>query len=348
MNDRLDIRNEPPATLAATFSAGLLLVALVLAAGCGKSSGDGDRVRLGMMPKLIGIGYFDAAEKGAREAAAELDIELVYDGPADARNEDQIRIIDGWVAQGMDVVAVAPNDPEGIAKTLKSAKGNGVTVLSWDTDANPQTSQRRFFVNQAENQAIARSMVDVMVQGQADRGVPLAGKYLIVSGTPTASNQNIWMRHMKQYIQEKYPEIELLPHLTPGEDQQRAQEQTATALNAHGDLKGIWGITSVALPAAAKAVVDAKKSEQIYVTGLSVPSLMKDFIHDGSVEKFVLWNVVDLGYLTVHVAHRLQAGDLEPGTYDFGRLKGIEVREDEVILGPPMIFDKNNVDDFDF
>jgi rhamnose transport system substrate-binding protein len=317
--------------------------------GCGKGSGDGDSsVRIGMMPKLVGISYFDAAEKGAREAAKELDVELVYDGPVAARNEDQIRMLDGWVAHGMDVVAVAPNDPDGIARTLKSADEVGVTVLSWDTDANPKTSARQVFVNQAENKAIAEAMVDVMVQGQADRGVPLAGKYLIVSGTPTASNQNTWMEFMKKYIDEKYPEIELLPHLTPGEDRQKSQEQTSTALNAHGDLKGIWGITSVALPAAAKAVADANKVDQIYVTGLSLPSLMRDFIHDETVEKFVLWNVVDLGYLTVHVAKELHDGKLKPGRRDFGRLKGIEVRENEVILGLPMIFDKNNVDHFDF
>ena len=76
--------------------------------------------------------------------------------------------------------------------------------------------------------------------------------------------------------------------------------------------------------------------------------MMRDFVHDGTVEKFVLWNVVDLGYLTVHVAKQIHEGELKPGTQDFGRLKGIEVRENEVILGPPLIFDKDNVDDFDF
>lgn len=327
----------------------VLSAAALLVGGCGTKNGSSDsQLRIGMMPKLIGIGYFDAAEKGAREAAKELDVELVYDGPVDARNEDQIRMLDGWVAQGMDVIAVAPNDPDGIARTLKSANDAGATVLSWDTDATAKTSKRRLFVNQAENRAIARAMVDVMVQGQADRGVPLAGKYLIVSGTPTASNQNTWMKFMKEYVDEKYPEIELLPHLTPGEDRQKSQEQTSTALNAHGDLKGIWGITSVALPAAAKAVADANKADQIYVTGLSLPSMMRDFVHDGTVEKFVLWDVVDLGYLTVHVAKKLHEGELKPGTYDFGRLKGIEVRQSEVILGPPLVFDKSNVDDFDF
>ncbi len=317
------------------------------AAGCKSRNADGP-LRIGMMPKLVGIGYFDAAETGAREAAAELGVALIYDGPVDARNEDQIRMLDTWVAQGVDVVAVAPNDPDGISRTLKSAADAGVSVLSWDTDANPSASQRQVFVNQAENQRIAEAMVDVMVEGLKARGVGIAGEYLIVSGTPTASNQNTWMEIMRTYIAKKHPEIKLLQHLTPGEDQQKAQEQTVAALNEYGDLKGIWGITSVALPAAAKAVADAGKTDQVYVTGLSVPSLMRDFVHDDVVEKFVLWDVVDLGYLTVHVAKRLNDGNLSVGTHDFGRLKNIEVREDQVILGPPLIFDKSNIDDYDF
>jgi ABC-type sugar transport system substrate-binding protein len=156
------------------------------------------------------------------------------------------------------------------------------------------------------------------------------------------------MESMKAYIAKEHPEIKLLQHLTPGEDQQKAQEQTVAALNEYGDLKGIWGITSVALPAAAKAVADAGKTDQVYVTGLSVPSLMRDFVQDDVVEKFVLWDVVDLGYLTVHVAKRLNDGNLSVGIHDFGRLKNIEVREDQVILGPPLIFDKSNIDDYDF
>jgi ABC-type sugar transport system substrate-binding protein len=329
---------------------GGLALAFVLAAlslRCAGPDRDG-APRIAMIPKLVGIGYFEATERGAREAARELNLELVYDGPTDARTEDQIKMIDGWMAQGFDVIAVAPNDPEAISRTLRSAGESGALVLTWDTDANPELSKRSVFVNQAPNRAIGHTLVDLMAEGVRAQGTSLAGDYLIVSGTPTASNQNTWMKYMRERIREKYPEMHLLQHLTPGEDQQKCQEQTAEALSAYPDLKGIWGITSVSFPAVAKAVRDANKVGQIQVTGLGMPEQMREYVKDGTVREFCLWDPVDLGYLTIRVAHRLQTGPLPPGRHDFGRLKGVEVREGEVLLGPPLIFDVGNIDDYDF
>lgn len=336
----------------------LALVALVgfaaLSASCSSdrstssTATSSGTLRVAMLPKLVGISYFDATQRGADEAAQELKINLLYDGPTEARADDQARMIHGWVAQGVDVIAVAPNDPEAVSSALRGARDANVQVITWDTDANAKNSGRQWFVNQAPNEAIARALVDVMLDGlrRADR--PLAGKYLIVSGTATASNQNTWMELMRKLLADEHPEMELLPHLTPGEDQRNAQEQTAESLAAHAQLRGIWGITSVALPAAARATRDAGRTKDVYVTGLSLPSLMREYIEDGTVEKFVLWDAVDLGYLTVQVAHRLQQGPLTAGRHDFGRLKDILVRDDQVILGAPVVFDRENLDRYQF
>jgi ABC-type sugar transport system substrate-binding protein len=338
----------------------IVLLLFPLMPGCGgsKSSTDGNgtsasaasgsSLRIGMMPKLMGISFFDATGRGAKEAAAELGVELVYDGPTEARSEDQIRMLDGWVAQGFDVIAIAPNDPDGVARTLRNAQEAGVTVVTWDTDANPETSKRPLFVNQCMPELIGYALVDVMAEGIERRGGELAGDYLIVSGTATAANQNIWMDFMRRRIAEKYPEIKLLEPLYPGEDHQKSQEQAAEAVAANPDIKGIWGITSVSLPAVAKVVRDAGRAEQIFVTGLSLPNTMREYIKDGTIDEFVLFSPVDLGYLTVHVAKRLAEGGLDAGTYNFGRLTDIEVRDGQAILGPPLIFNSDNIDEYDF
>ena len=322
----------------------LYLAFVCLAGGCGKSRDEEKgpkKLRIGMMPKLVGIGYFNACETGAQEAASELGVDLVYDGPAKDSVEEQSQMIDLWSASGFDVIAVAPNDPEVISPVLKRAKELGVVTLTWDADANPTASGRATFVNQAPTEAIGNTLVDVMAEGIGGKG-----KTVIVTGSATSPNQNAWMKVMKARIEEKYPEIVLLPTIVPNENLSRARQLTADVLTAHPDLKGIWGITSVALPGAAEAVRQAGKSDAVYVTGLSLPSTTAGYVKDGTVPKFVLWNPIDLGYLTVHVAQRTSEAALPPGEYDFGRLKGIRVTEREVILGPPMIFDKDNIDDF--
>ena len=306
-------------------------------------------LRIGVMPKLVGISYFEATGKGVREAGEELNINVHYDGPTSAIHEDQVRMLNTWMAQDFDVLAVAPNDPDAISSTLRSAAREDFTVMTWDTDAGPENSRRQIFVNQASNEAIAETMVNIMVEGLKEQGKSPAGKFLIVSGTPTASNQNIWIKFMRARIEKEYPQMVLLETLMPGEDQSKAQEMTTAALNSHGDIAGIWGLTSVAVPGAAKAVEDAGKSSKIFVTGVGLPSSMKPFVERGACSKFALWNPVDLGYLTVYVAHHLKTkGELAEGTYDFGRIKGVVVKDGQAILGPPIIFTKENIDDFHF
>jgi rhamnose transport system substrate-binding protein len=326
----------------------LVLVGLVSLAvgGCGTSGsrpGEPQPLKMGLMPKLLGISYFTASEKGAREAAAELGIDLDFDGPAVDSAEEQVKLIDRWIAQGYDMIAVAANDPELIAPALRRAKQAGVTILTWDADANPEASGRETFVNQAPIGEIGSTLVDIL--GEALHG---EGKTVIVTGSATSPNQNAWMKAMHERIAAKYPKLKLLETLVSDEDQSKAYRLSQDVINAHPDLAGIWAITSVSLPGAAKAVRDAGKAEAIFVTGLSLPNTMREYVEDGTIKQFVLWSPVDLGYLTVHVAKLLHDKRLASGEQIIGRLKNIRVSPGEVLLGPPKVFDRENVGSYDF
>ena len=340
---------------AATLSLAVLTLCLV---SCGKRDTSADRspssgasgktLKIGMMPKLMGISFFDATGRGAKEAASELGVELVYDGPTEDNVEQQAEMVNTWVAQGFDVIAIAPNDPDSIAPTLKDAREAGCVVLTWDTDANPEASERQLFINHTPNEGIAQALIDMMVEDAGDADGKLRGKFVIISGTTTAANQNTWMSLMIPKLQQEHPECELLETLYPTENERKARTQTADLLEARSDLKGIWAITSVALPAAAKAIQDAGKSGKVALTGLSMPSLMREYVKSGTVNKFALFNVDDLGYLTVQMAKRLAEGEIEDGVIDVGRISGVTIKDQEVILGSPLVFDKSNIDNFQF
>jgi len=337
----------------------LLLIGLALS-GCGPAGPEakdgipgaspaltpapaGRFLRMGMMPKRLGNSYFIACRRGAEEAARELGISLTYDGPSVDKVELQAQMIDEWIAQGYNIIAVSPNDPELIAPALKRARETGIVTLTWDADANAKTSGRAVFVNQAPAEDVGNLLVDLMAGATNSRG-----KTVIVTGSETSPNQNAWIAAMKRRMEEKYPDMLLLETLAPEEDQSRARQMTLDVLNAHPDLSGIWALTALALPAAAEAVSQAGRSGKVYVTGLSVPSAVRSYVQDGTIKRFVLWNPVDLGYLTVQVARRLDEKKLVPGHGDFGRLHAVEVTEDQVLLGPPLVFDKSNIDQHDF
>ncbi len=340
------------------FIQGLSALLFMAIVGCGDSShaptaqssspkspaaGQVKKLRVGMMPKLVGIDYFNECRKGAEEAARELGIELIYDGPSQDKVELQVQMIEEWIALGYDVIAVSPNDPEVIAPSLRRARDAGAVVLTWDADANPASSGRSVFVNQAPVRAIGEKLVDLMAEA-----IGSEGKTVIVTGSATSPNQNAWMKAMKAHLEEKYPKIQLLETLVPDENQNRARQMTLDVITAHPDLAGIWGITSVSLPGTAEAVRQAEKSGKIFVTGLSLPSTVRTYVKDGTIPRFVLWSPADLGYLTIHAAHALTEKSLQQGEQSFGRLQGVKVENDEVILGPPLVFDKDNIDKYSF
>jgi ABC-type sugar transport system substrate-binding protein len=326
--------------------AGVLLLALPLA-GCGGNSGrpSGKAVKVGFIPKLIGIPYFNACERGAREAANELGLELVYNGPTSTDVNAQNQLIDQWAAAGeVDCLCVACNDPDQIVRALQRARKKKIPVITYDADSQPEA--RDLFVNQATYDRVAEMMVDSMADQLTPRG---AGEVGILTSSVQAPNQSQWARRVKAYAAKKYPEMKLLPETEHGENRDLGITKAKALIQANPDLKGIIGLTSVAVPAAAEAVRQLGRKGQIKVGGVSTPRDMKDYVLDGTVHDFVLWSPIDLGYLTVYVADLKRKGQVpDNGTIKAGRLGEIHVKDREVLLGEPMRFDKSNIDKYDF
>lgn len=332
-------------------------VIAALAAGCSQpptasTTGDtatatgGDTTyTIGVMPKLTGIAFFNATEKGAKDAATDLGVNVVFDGPVTPSVEDQVTMLTNWIAQGFDAIAIAPNDPDAIAPVLERARKRGIKVVTWDADAKP--AARDYFVNQATNTAVAHTLMDLIADGAGPDA-----KYIIITGTLTADNQNKWMAEMETYRQEKYPQMTNLSETpkAPGEDEAKAMQVTLDSLKAYPDMNAIIAITSVALPGAAEALRKSGAADRVYLTGLTTPNIMKDYIKDGTVEKFALWNAEDLGYLAVYAAVASLRGDLNPGdaSFEAGRIGEVQVEGDAIILGDPIVFDATNIDNYDF
>lgn len=319
-----------------------LTLAFVIATGAPAQE---KKLVIGVMPKLKGIDYFNATEKGAKKAAEELGVEVVFDGPSTNDVTQQSKMVETWITKKYDAIAIAPNDPDAIGVALKKARKRGVKVVTWDADA--KADARDFFVNQAAADAVAKSLVDLMAQQ-----VSPEAKYIIVTGSLTAANQNIWMAEMEKYRAATYPKMTNLS-ATPKaseEDQALATQVTIDSLKAYPDLQGIFAITSVALPGAAEALRKAGVANKVFLTGLATPKAMSQYVKDDTCRKFVLWNPEDLGYLAVQAAVASVRGTLKAGAADFeaGHLGKVQLKGDEILLGTPLVFDKANIDQFNF
>jgi rhamnose transport system substrate-binding protein len=297
------------------------------------------------VPKLIGIGYFDATSKGIAEAAAELDMTATTDGPVEANIDDQITVIDNYITQGVDGILFAANDPVAIAPVLRKALEAGINVVGYDANSEPDA--RQWFVNQAEFNGIAKAMIDSLA---AEVGEDAS--FAIVTSTFTTPNQARWIAEMSAYAASCHPNLKWLETVEAQEDNILSFNQANTLINKYGDeLKGILGMTSVATPASADAVTQAGQCGKIAVVGLATPNAMKPYVDADCVKSVVLWNPVDLGYAAAHVLRAAADQTLKPGdtSVKAGRLGELQViNGSEILLGAPFIFTKENVGDFNF
>ena len=300
------------------------------------------QLTIAMMPKSKGNAYFIACQQGAEEAAKELGDKLLWDGPTDPDPAKQNEIVETWITRGVDAIAVSVENRQGLSTVLRKARQAGIKVITWDADADPDA--RDFFVNQATPQGIGYALMD-----NAARVLGGKGDFAIITASLTAANQNEWMKYIEERRVAKYPDIHMVT-LRPCDDlQTKAFDEANTILNAHPDVKLIMAISSPAVPGAAEAVKQAGRTD-VKVIGLGLPNENKKYIHEGVTDSIVLWNTVDLGYLAVYAADATANGSLKPGATSVtaGRLGKMEVKGDNVLLGTPFTFNKDNVDQFNF
>ncbi|HEX6045369.1 MAG TPA: substrate-binding domain-containing protein [Pyrinomonadaceae bacterium] len=306
------------------------------------STPDGRKMVIAMMPKAKGDPYFISCKLGAEEAAKELGVELLWDGPTDLDPAKQNEVVEAWITRGVDAIAVSVENKEGISTVLRKARERGIKVVTWDADA--EKDARDFLINQATPQGIGYTLTD-----EAARILNGKGEFAIVTASLSAANQNEWIKYIKERMAQKYPDLKLVATQPSEGDRDRAFSETQTLLKVYPNVKLIMAIAAPAVPGAAEAVKQSGRTD-VKVTGLSLPNMCKPYIKAGVADSIVLWNTGDLGYLTVYAANALTKGEMKRGDNKImaGRLGQIEVVDDEVRLGQPFIFNKENIDRFNF
>jgi rhamnose transport system permease protein len=300
----------------------------------------GKRPVVAMMPKSKGDPYFISCRAGAEEAAKEAGVDLIWDGPTGLDAAKQNEVVEGWITRGVDAIAVSVENSAGISTVLRKARARGIKVVTWDADAAPDA--RDYFINQATPEAIGFTLVD-----EGARLLGGKGEFAIITGPLSAANQNAWMEFMHKRVAEKYPAMKLAAMRPSDDDRDKAFAETQTILKVYPKVKLIVTISAPAVPGSAEAVQQAGRKD-VFVIGLSLPNLCKRYVHDGVVQAVVLWNTKDLGYLTVYTAALLVEGRTGKDSLQAGRLGTVEVRGSQVILGKPLIFNKANIDQYDF
>ena len=321
------------------LTAGLSLAASLF----GTSAMAQDDMRIALVVKALGIGFFEAAAEGAKEAAEELGgVEIIYTGPTDTTAEGQIEVINSLIAQGVDAIAVSSNDTDALVPTLQKAMQRGITVISWDSGVAPEG--RQVHLNPSSNPLIGNMIIKLA----ADH-LPDGGDVAVLSATTTSTNQNIWIEEMTKVMGD-YPGINVVATVYGDDLADKSYREATGLMQSYPDLDAIIAPTSVGIVAAAQAVADAGKIGEVNVTGLGLPSEMAGAIESGASKSFAIWNPIDLGYSATYIAHALASGaaTAEPGAeISIGRVGTITLDDtNSAAMADPFVYDASNIEQF--
>ncbi len=313
----------------------------------GEEQGASD-LTITFIPKQLNNPYTDVVlgggETGAEEAGfAEWNIV----GPLDASASSQVSFINAETQAATDVIVIAANDPDAVCSALNEARDGGASIVAFDSDANPDC--RDVFISQVVAEDVAKIQVEMIAEQ-----IGGSGDIAILSATANATNQNEWIKFMEEELASNpdYADINLVAKVYGDDDDTKSFQEAQGLLQAHPDLKGIISPTTVGIAATARYLSTSEYKGEVALTGLGLPNEMRSFVKDETVSEFALWDPAQLGYVAAYAGKALADGTIsgEVGdTFSAGEMGEREVGENGiVIVGPPVRFNADNIDEYDF
>ncbi|MDB2369159.1 rhamnose ABC transporter substrate-binding protein [Octadecabacter sp.] len=320
-----------------------LVAGLGLAAGMmGTTAMAQENMRIAIVVKALGIGFFEAAAEGAEEAAAELgNVDIIYTGPTDTTAEGQIEVINSLIAQGVDAIAISANDPDAVVPALRRAMDRGITVISWDSGV--AEAGRQMHLNPSSTDLIGNTIIKLAADHMPD-----GGEIAFLSASATATNQNAWIEAAEAVLP-NYDGVDLVATVYGDDLSDKSYREAEGLMASHPDLKAIIAPTTVGILAACQAVTDAGKIGEINVTGLGLPSEMAGCVDSGATESFAIWNPIDLGYSATMLAAAIANGaEVAPGAeISIGRVGSVTLDDtNSAAMSDPFTYDSSNIDQF--
>lgn len=346
--------------IAAIAAIGVGALAFSGCSASGTPNGDGGdgaaAAQIAFIPKLTGVGFFEAGGQGAVAAGKELGLDVQYLGAPEASAAKQVELINTYVGQGFDAIIVSSTTPDGLCQSLDKARAQGVVTLTWDSDVNPEC--RQFYISQGTPEQLGKLLVDMALEdNEASEATKVAFHY----SSPTVTDQNQWAEVAKSIIA-KDTKWQVIDTIFSENQTEQAVQQAEALINANPDLKIIIAPDANALPGTAQALENLGR-EDITLVGFSTPNAMKEYIKNGTLKRFALWDAQAQGALSVHIAdyllkgNKLNVGDTVnvPGFGDLevqpNSVQGYDYEAEGngiIVMPERTVFTAENIDNFDF
>jgi simple sugar transport system substrate-binding protein len=279
---------------------GAAAIAAVLAGTSGMSFAQ-DQKKMVTVVKIAGIPWFNALENGMKKAGTDFGIDASVVGPAHLDPAQQVELLEGLIAQKVDVIGLVPIDVKMAEPVLKRAQEAGIPVI---THEGPEQGGRTWNVELIDSVVFGEVQMRKLAKEMGEEG-----EYAVYVGSLTTPLHNIWADAAIAYQKANYPNMKLVADRFPGADEiDTVHKTTLDVIKAYPNLKGILAFGSNGPIGAGSAVREKGLGKKIAVIGTVLPSQAKPLIMDGIIREGYLWNPTDAGYAMVAVAKLVLGG----------------------------------------
>ncbi len=309
-----------------------------------------DPIKIVYIGKNTGNPYFDSITGGFEDACEKLGCEFEFVAPATAEATSQIPFIEAQIQRGVNVIGIAPNSPDALNQVLDDARSKGILVLTVNGDLVGNESHRDATILPVDFTKTGPNQIEL-----TGSLIGYEGEIAILSATTEAPDQNTWIAAMNETLKNdpKYAKMTLVATVYGDDQPEKSTTEMEALLANYPNLKAVIAPTTVGIAAAAQVVQSRGIADKVAVTGLGLPSEMRDFIKDGTVKAFQLWSPYNEGWLAVHFALGVLEGSIKNevgNTFEVENLGTIKIEEKNAMNTQAELttFDINNIDDFNF
>ncbi len=255
-------------------------------------------VHLAVVPKSVGLDYWEKVHKGAECAASQLGkrVSIVWNGVTDETDVvGQLDLLNNYVSQGVNGLVYAATDATALAGVTENATSAGVKVINIDSGTTPQLKGTPLLAT--NNFTGARMAADALARAVGGGG----GKVAIIAFHAGSQTNDQRVQGFTGELK-KYPKLKLVGIQYSENDYNTALTVTENLLTANPDLKGIFAANEASDVGAVEAVRLAHKAGRVKILGWDAsPDQVQD-VNEGLNYGIISQDPFRMGYDGVRAA----------------------------------------------
>jgi ribose transport system substrate-binding protein len=286
----------------------LALTAGLVLAGF-SSFASAQEIYIPMISKGFQHQFWQAVKQGADQAAKDYKVKVTFEGPETEQQVDkQIDMLSAALAKKPAAIGFAALDSKAAIPLLKKAQASKIPVIAFDSGVDSDIPLTTATTNNVAAAALAADKMAEKIGGK--------GEVAVIAHDQTSTTGVGRRDGFLNQIKAKYPNIKVVD-VQYGGDQLKSAEIAKALVQAHPNLKGIFGTNEPGAIGAGKGIKEAKKTG-IVIIGFDSGKAQKDMINDGTIAGSITQNPVGIGYKTVEAAVKALKGEKLPKIIDTG------------------------------